>query len=67
MVGENAHITAPQSGAGHHIFAPAAKAHVVSLSPSPTGIDAHVARKRGCDERMEPLSRPLGQTSLIKA
>jgi hypothetical protein len=44
MVGENAHITAPQRGAGHHIFAPAARAHVVSLSPSPTGIDTHVVR-----------------------
>lgn len=49
MEGENGHSNASQSGVGQRFFAPGARTHVVSPSPSPTGVKMQVARKRGCD------------------
>jgi len=49
---------APQSGVRQRFFAPGAKTHVMSPSPSLTGINVQVARKRCCDEEPTPQSRP---------
>jgi hypothetical protein len=51
----NGNTNADQTGAGQRFFAPCARTRVGS--PSPTGINAQVARKRGSDEEAEPQSR----------
>ena len=55
IVSENGNTIADQTGAGQRFFAPCARTRVGS--PSPKGINAQVARKRGCDEEAEPQSR----------
>lgn len=67
MVGENAHINAPQSGARRHKFAAGARPDVVSPSRSPTRINTHGARKRGCDEKVDPRARPPRGYSVINS
>jgi len=42
---DNGDSNASQSGAGQRFFAPGARTHV--MSPSPTGIDVQIAQKRG--------------------
>jgi hypothetical protein len=60
MLSENAYTTPPQSGAVRYILAPAARAHVVSPSPSLEGTNVPGARKRGWNEEADPQSRPRG-------
>jgi hypothetical protein len=63
---ENGYGNAPQSGARQRFFAPGARTHVMSPSPSSTtGINVQVARKRGRNEKPTPQSRPPQQSSLI--
>jgi hypothetical protein len=57
---ENGYGNAPQSGAGLHAFAPGARLHAVSASPSSKGINVQGAQERSWYEKASPQSQPLG-------